>query len=121
MTRSPMKDLKQNEGIAALVFLIVCTVLALVRTPSVGTGNLAPAVAHAVAPWIFGPFQVLLLYLPPWLGALVVPLLLIIGFAGVPWLAHFWGDKWARGLFSTLFGLVLTLLIWYMVRELWWV
>ncbi|WP_407308481.1 hypothetical protein [Desulfosporosinus sp. SB140] len=121
MAHSPMNDLKENEGIAALIFLIVCTVLALKFTPNVGTSNLAPAVSHAAAPWIFGPLQVLLLYLPPWLGVLVVPAFIIMGFAGLPWLAKYFGDKWGRGIFSVLFGLVAILLLWYTVKELWWV
>lgn len=120
MARLPIKNLKDNEGIAALVFLIVCTVLAFKFTPSVGTSNLAPAVPHAAAPWIFGPFQVLLLYLPPWLGVLAAPVLIITGLAGVPWFANYLGDKWGRGIFIVLFGLVIVLLLWYMVKELWW-
>jgi hypothetical protein len=120
MARSPINDLKENEGIAALAFLIVCAALALKFTPSVGTSNLAPAVSHAVAPWIFGPFQVLLLYLPPWFGVLVLPILIITGLAGVPWFAHYFGDKWGRGIFIALFGLVMALLLGYIVMELWW-
>ncbi|WP_242833067.1 hypothetical protein [Desulfosporosinus acidiphilus] len=120
MARSPLNDLKESEGIAALIFLILCTLLAFIISPKVGTSNLAPAVSHATAPWIFGPFQVLLLYLPPWLGALAVPALIIFGVAGVPWAAHYWGDKWGRGIFSVLFSSVLILLFWFMVKELWW-
>ncbi|WP_088187221.1 hypothetical protein [Desulfosporosinus sp. FKA] len=120
MARSPINNLKENEGIAALIFLILCTLLAFKISPGVGTSNLAPAVPHATAPWIFGPFQVLLLYLPPWLGALAVPALIIIGLAGVPWAAHYWGDKWGRRIFNVLFSLVLILLFWFMVKELWW-
>lgn len=120
MARSPINQLKETEGIAALVFLIVCIVLAVEFTPSVGTSNLAPAVSHAAAPWIFGPFQVLLLYLPPWLGVLVTPLLIIFGLAGVPWFTKYYGDKWGKGIFSALYGLVIMLLLWYIVKELWW-
>ncbi|OLN32796.1 hypothetical protein [Desulfosporosinus metallidurans] len=121
MARSPIRHLKEKEGIATLFFLVVCTALALEFTPSVGTSNLAPAVTHAVAPWIFGPFQVLLLYLPPWLGALIVPILIISGFSGLPWLVDYIGIKWGQMIFSTLFGFVLLLLLWFMVKELWWI
>ncbi|MDP4128510.1 MAG: hypothetical protein Q8912_16465 [Bacillota bacterium] len=120
MARSPINHLKENEGVAALVFLIICTALAISFTPSVGTSNLAPAVPHAVAPWIFGPFQVLLLYFPPWFGVLVVPVLIITGLAGVPWFAHYLGDKWGKGIFISIFGFVIILLLWYTVKELWW-
>ncbi|MGC7873613.1 hypothetical protein ACPUYX_19135 [Desulfosporosinus sp. SYSU MS00001] len=120
MARSPINQLKDNEGIAALIFLILCTLLAFKVSPGVGTSNLAPAVSHAAAPWIFGPFQILLLYLPPWLGALLVPALILVGLVAVPWIAHYWGDTWGRGIFSALFSLVLVLLFWFMVKELWW-
>ena len=119
MSRSPINRLKDNEGIAALVFLIAWLVLAYIVKPGVGTSGSAPAVAQAAAPWIFGPFQVLLLYLPPWLGVLVLPVLLLLGLAGLPWLAEGLGEKWGRGIFSTLFGVVVILLVWYGVTEFW--
>ena len=121
MARSSIKHLKEKEGIATLFFLVVCTALALEFTPSVGTSNLASAVTHAVAPWIFGPFQVLLLYFPPWLGALIVPILIIVGLSGLPWLVEYIGAKWGQMIFGTLFGFVLLLLLWFMVKELWWI
>ena len=120
MARSPIKYLKEKEGIAALFFLVICTALALTFPPSVGTSNQAPAAAHAVAPWIFGPFQMLLLYLPPWLGALMVPIIILAGLAGLPWLVDYLGVKWGSGIFITLIGFVLVLLLWFRVKELWW-
>ncbi|MDR3542331.1 MAG: hypothetical protein P4L69_15420 [Desulfosporosinus sp.] len=120
MARSPIKHLIEKEGIAALFFLAFCTALALKFPAGVGTSNQASSVTHAVAPWIFGPFQILLLYLPPWLGALVFPLLLIAGLAGLPWLVDFLGVKSAQRIFGILFGLVMILLIWFMVQEFWW-
>jgi hypothetical protein len=121
MARSPINHLKEIEAIAALVFVIVCSGLAYKFSPSVGTSNLAPAVSHAVAPWIFGPFQVLLLYLPPWLGVLVFPLLILTGVAGIPWFAHSFGDKWGKGIFIGFFGFIIILLLLYSAKELWWV
>ena len=120
MARSPIKHLIEKEGIAAIFFLVFCMILALKFPAGVGTSNEAPSVSHAVAPWIFGPFQILLLYLPPWLGALAFPLLLIAGLAGLPWLADFWGVKSGQRIFVVLFGLVMVLLIWFMVQEFWW-
>ncbi|MDQ7095886.1 hypothetical protein REC12_20025 [Desulfosporosinus sp. PR] len=121
MAHSPLNNLKENEGIAALVFLIFCTALALKFTPNVGTSNLAPAVSRAAAPWIFGPFQVLLLYLPPRLGVIAIPTLIVAGLAGLPWFAKHLGDAWGKGIFSVLWGFVLILLLWYAATELWWV
>ncbi|SPF31515.1 putative membrane protein [Candidatus Desulfosporosinus infrequens] len=120
MARSPIKHLIEKEGIAALFFLVFCTALALKFPAGVGTSNQAPSVSHAVAPWIFGPFQILLLYLPPWLGALVFPLLLIAGVAGLPWLVDLWGVKSGQRIFVVFFGLIMILLIWFMVKEFWW-
>lgn len=120
MARSPLKHLIEKEGIAALFFLVFCAALALKFPAGVGTSNQAPAVAHAVAPWIFGPFQVLLLYLPPWLGALVLPLIFIAGLAGLPWLVDLWGVKSGQRIFILLSGMVIVLMLWYMVKELWW-
>jgi len=120
MARSPIQKLKEKEGIASLFFLVVCTALALKFPPEVGTSNQAPAVTHAVAPWIFGPFQILLLYLPPWIGALMVPMLIVTGLAGLPWLVDYLGAKWGRGIFTILFSFVVFLLLWFMVKEVWW-
>jgi len=121
MARSPIKHLIEKEGIASIFFLVFCTALALKFTASVGTSNQAPSVPHAGAPWIFGPFQMLLLYLPPWLGALVFPILIIGGLAGLPWLANYWGEKSSRRIFMALMVTVMALLIWFMVQEVWWV
>lgn len=121
MARLPIKDLIEKEGIASLLFLVFCTALALIFMASVGTSNQAPSVSHAFAPWIFGPFQILLLYLPPWLGALIFPIIIITGLAGLPWLVGYWGEKWGERIFSVIFSLVIVLLIWFMVKEVWWI
>jgi len=120
MARSPLKHLIEKEGIASIFFLVFCMALALKFPAGVGTSNQAPSVAHAVAPWIFGPFQILLLYFPPWLGALVFPIILIIGLAGLPWLVGFWGIKSGQRIFMILGGMVIVLQIWFVVQELWW-
>ncbi|HBP64494.1 MAG TPA: hypothetical protein DD730_09515 [Desulfosporosinus sp.] len=121
MARSPIKDLTEKEGIASILFIVLCTALALTFPAGLGTSNLAPSASHAVAPWIFGPFQILLLYLPPWLGALVFPLLIIAGLAALPWLVDYLGDKLGQRIFMTLIVLVMVLLIWFMVKEVWWI
>lgn len=121
MARSPLKHLIEKEGIASIFFLVFCMALALKFPAGVGTSNQAPAVKHAVAPWIFGPFQVLLLYLPPWLGALVFPMIFIAGLVGLPWLVDFWGVKLGQRIFMILCGMVIVLLIWFMVKEIWWI
>lgn len=120
MARLPLKYLIEREGIASLFFLIFCTALALKLPAGVGTSTQAPSVSHAVAPWIFGPFQVLLLYLPPWFGALAFPIIFIIVLAGLPWLAVLWSVKSVQRIFMILSGTVIVLLLWFMVKELWW-
>jgi len=120
MARSPIKHLIEKEGLVTIFFLVFCMALALKFTASVGTSNTAPAVSHAVAPWIFGPFQILLLYLPPWIGALVFPMIIIIGLAGLPWLVDYLGEKSGQRIFMTLIATVMVLLIWFMVKEVWW-
>ncbi|MFZ3102197.1 MAG: hypothetical protein WA131_03970 [Desulfitobacteriaceae bacterium] len=120
MARLPIKHLIEKEGIASIFFLVFCTALALKFPTGVGTSNQAPAVSYVVAPWIFGPFQILLLYLPPWLGAIVFPIILIIGLSGLPWFVDFWGVKLGQRIFIIFFGIVLVLLMWFMVKELWW-
>ena len=121
MARSPIKHLMEKEGIASIFFIVLCIALALRFSASVGTSNLAPSVSHAVAPWIFGPFQILLLYLPPWIGALVFPFIMIAGLAGLPWLAGYLGEKSGERIFSLFFSLVIVLLIWFMIVEVWWI
>lgn len=120
MARLPLKHLTEKEGIAIIFFLAFCLGLALMFQPSVGTSNQAPAVSHAVAPWIFGPFQILLLYLPPRVGALLIPILIIAGISGLPWLVDVLGVKWGQRIFMTLFAFVCALLLWFVVKELWW-
>jgi len=120
MARSPIKHLIEKEGIVSIFFVVFCIVLALKFTASVGTSNQAPFASHAVAPWIFGPFQILLLYLPPWIGALVFPIIITAGLAGLPWLVDYLGEKSGERIFSIFFSLVIVLLIWYMVKEVWW-
>jgi len=121
MARSPIKHLIEKEGIVAIFFMVFCIALAIKFTASVGTSNLAPSASHAVAPWIFGPFQMLLLYLPPWLGALVFPIIMIGVLAGLPWLVDYLGEKLGRRIFVTLIVTVVALLIWFMVQEVWWI
>jgi hypothetical protein len=120
MARSQIKHLIEKEGIASIFFVVFCIALALKFTASVGTSNQAPSVSHAVAPWIFGPFQILLLYLPPWIGALIFPSIILAGLAGLPWLVDYWGEKTGVRIFSIFFCLVIVLLIWFMVKEVWW-
>ena len=120
MERSPIKKLVEKEGIATLVFLIFCTALALKFAPGVGSSNLAPAVGHAVAPWIFGPIQILLLYLPSWLGAIFYPVIVIAGLFGLPWLVDRFGVKFGHSVFITLFGSTLVLLVVFFLKEFWW-
>lgn len=119
MARSPIKHLIEKEGIASIFFLVFCTALALKFPADVGTSNQAPSVAHAVAPWIFGPFQILLLYLPPWIGALIFPIIIIAGLSGLPWLVDYLGVKSGQRIFIILFGIVIVLLMWFMVKEFW--
>lgn len=121
MARSPIKRLIEKEGIVSILFIVVCTALALTFSAGVGTSNLAPAVSHAVAPWIFGPFQILLLYLPLWIGALIFPIIVIVVLAGLPWLVNYLGEKSGERIFSIFFCLVIVLLIWFMVKEVWWI
>lgn len=121
MERSPIKRLIEKEGISGILFLVFCMALALYFPAGVGTSNRAPTVLHAVAPWIFGPFQILLLYLPPWLGALLFPLIILAGLSGLPWLIKYVGETWGQRFFGFLFFSVIFLLIWSIVRELWWI
>lgn len=121
MARSQIKHLIEKEGIASIFFVVFCIALALKFTASVGTSNQAPSASHAVAPWIFGPFQILLLYLPPWIGALIFPIIVIAGLAGLPWLADYLGAKSGERIFSICFCLIIVLLIWFMVKEVWWI
>ena len=120
MARSPIKHLTEKEGIASLFFLAFCLALTLWFPASVGTSSQAPSVAHAAAPWIFGPFQILLLYLPPRIGALLVPFLIMAGVSGLPWLDNILGAKWGQRIFITFFSFVVFLLVWFLVKELWW-
>ena len=120
MARLPIRHLMEKEGIASLFFLAFGVGLALKFPASVGSSNQAPSVSHAVAPWIFGPFQILLLYFPPQVGALLIPILIIAGISGLPWLSEVLGVKWGRGIFIALYGFVCVLLIWFIVIELWW-
>lgn len=121
MERLPLKRLSEKEEIATLLFLVFCTALALKFTPGVGSSTLAPAVGHAVAPWIFGPIQILLLYLPPWLGAIIFPVILIAGLSGLPWLVARFGVRFGQSVFMMLLGSILLLLIVFFLKEFWWV
>ena len=121
MARSPIKQLMEKEGIASIFFLVFCMALALKFPAGVGTSNQAPAVAHAVAPWIFGPFQVLLLYFPSWLGAIIFPIIIVAGLAGLPWIVDFCGVKWGQRIFLILCGTVMVLIMWFILKELWWI
>lgn len=121
MSRSPIRHLMEKEGIAAIFFVVFCTALALKFPAGVGTSNQAPSVGHAVAPWIFGPFQMLLLYLPPWIGALIFPIIIIAGLSALPWIVDYLGVKSGQWIFGLIVGIVIVLLIWFMVKELWWI
>lgn len=117
MERQPIKDLIEKEVIATLLFLSVGFALALLFAPGVGTSNLAPAVEHAGAPWIFGPIQILLLYLPPWLGALIYPVIIIAGLFGFPWLVERYGVKFGQSVIILLMSSIFVLLIAFFIKE----
>ncbi|AET69053.1 hypothetical protein Desor_3572 [Desulfosporosinus orientis DSM 765] len=121
MPRVSIKQLLEREKIAGIVFLAFCLALALFFPPSVGTSNQAPYVSHAVAPWIFGPFQVMLLYLPPWAGALLIPIILFAGIGGLPWIVRYLGVKWGQGIFAAIVSFVSFLLVCFIVKEFWWI
>lgn len=121
MARVLLRQLLEREKIAGLIFLAFCLALALFVPPGVGTSNQAPPVSHAVAPWIFGPFQVLLLYLPPWAGTLLIPLLILWAMAGLPWAVRFLGVKWGPGVFWAGVSVVGFLLVWFVGKEFWWI
>ncbi|HEX3015628.1 MAG TPA: hypothetical protein VHQ46_04530 [Desulfobacteria bacterium] len=120
MDRVPGRQLWQKEGIASVLFLAATIILALMLPAAVGTSPQAPAATHTIAPWIFGPIQVLLLYLPPWLGAVLLPLAAIIFLLGYPWISKAIGSAAARGLFFSLLVVSALLLLWFMVKEYWW-
>lgn len=120
MERQPIKDLIEKEEIATLLFLAGCFALALIFTPTVGSSNLAPAMEHAGAPWIFGPIQILLLYFPPWLGAIVYPVIIIAGFFSFPWLVERFGVKFSHSVFITLFSSIFILLVVFFIKEFLW-
>jgi hypothetical protein len=120
VVRAHINALVEKEGIAAILFIVVCLGLALIFPADVGTSNQAPAVSHAVAPWIFGPFQLLLLHLPTWLGALLFPILLVAGLAGLPWIVKYRGERWGLRLFGLLYSSVIFLVIYSWVKETWW-
>lgn len=119
MERLPIKRLVEKEGIATLLFLAFCTALALKFAPGVGSSNSSPAVGHAAAPWIFGPIQILLLYLPAWFGAIFYPAILIAGIFGLPWLVARFGIKFGHSVFMTLLGSVFVLLLVFFLKEFW--
>jgi len=77
MKRLPIRMLIEKEGIAALIYLALSLFLAIKVVPGVGTSGQAPLVGQAAAPWIFGPVQVLLFYVSPWISAILFPFLII--------------------------------------------
>lgn len=85
--KSRIGALAELELAAIFIALSIFLLLAVLFPAPVGTSDQAQLLSHAAAPWIFGPIQVMLLYLPPIYAALLIPLLLLIFLVALPWLS----------------------------------
>lgn len=107
----------EREMVVGLAFLTVLILFSTLFSVTVGTGPQAPLLSHAAAPWIFGPIQVLLLYLPPVEAALIFPGI-FLGFLFLfPWLSRGRGNRVVPFLFALLSGVLLFLLAMYIWIE----
>ena len=113
------KMLRRKEIIAAILVLTLASLGAIFLPAAVGTSPQAGPLSHAVAPWLFGPVQILLLWLPPWLGAVLLPLTALMILLALPWLAKLWGELAATVIFSAMIAGVGLLLIWFLISEYW--
>ncbi|KLU60798.1 hypothetical protein CEB3_c27710 [Peptococcaceae bacterium CEB3] len=103
----------EREMLAGLVFLTALVLVSALFPAAVGTGPQAPLLRHAAAPWIFGPIQVLLLYVPPLVGAWLIPGVFLIFLFLFPWLSRGRGARPAFYFFVFFAGAVLVLLAMY--------
>ncbi|MDA8442158.1 MAG: hypothetical protein M0Z55_07260 [Peptococcaceae bacterium] len=120
MDKVPGRKLWSKEGLVVIFSLAIGILLSLLLQAPVGTSPQAPLLAHAVAPWIFGPVQIALLYLPPWLGAVLLPLAALACLTALPWLGKLGGRRLALGSFAAVGIIIGVLLLWFMGREYWW-
>lgn len=75
------------ELLCALLVIAAFTVLSvLVNAPLEGPANPAETPNPAKAPWYFVGLQELLVYFDPWIGGVMIPLLIILGLLAVPYL-----------------------------------
>lgn len=117
MNRSPLRALIEKEGIASLLYLAFSLFLAIKVVPGVGTSGQVPLVGQAAAPWIFGPVQVLLFYFPPWIAAILFPILILSPLVFLPWISGYLGEKAGRTLFAVIGVTLLVLLLGFMLKE----
>ncbi|CAA7600433.1 Cytochrome b/b6-like domain protein [Acididesulfobacillus acetoxydans] len=103
----------EREMLAGLVFLAALILVSALFPAAVGTGPQAPLLRHAAAPWIFGPIQVLLLYVPPLVGAWLIPGVFAAFLFLFPWLSKGRGARPALYFFAFFVGAVLVLLAMY--------
>lgn len=107
----------EREMFAGLVFLTALILLSALSSVTVGSGPQAPLLSHAAAPWIFGPIQVLLLYIPPVEAALILPGIFLAFLFFFPWLSRGRGTRMMPFVFAALNGILLFFLVMYSLIE----
>lgn len=117
MKRLPIRMLIEKEQLATLLYLALSLFLAIKIAPGVGTGGQAPLLGQSSAPWIFGPVQFLLFYFPPWIAAILFPLILILTLVFLPWINKCLGDRITRALIAVFSGTIFLLLVGFMLKE----
>lgn len=71
-------------ALAATAVLVVWSLL--IRAPLEGPANPAVTPNPSKAPWYFLGLQELLVYFPPWIAGVALPLLIILGLMAIPYL-----------------------------------
>ncbi|HZW82110.1 MAG TPA: hypothetical protein VFF14_01635 [Candidatus Deferrimicrobium sp.] len=120
MERVSSKNLFIKEVIATLIFLTCIILLSLLWQAGVGANPNTQLVEKVAAPWIFGPVQVLLIYLPAWIAGLIIPGMIILTLSCLPWVSKLLGEKVARLAFTFVIISILFLLLWFSGLEYWW-
>lgn len=99
-----LETLIEREYIAAFIVLGILMGLTVLKVVPVGTAVGAPASEQVKAPWVFGGIQQLLLFWPPWLAGLVLPLCSFLIFLTFPKWIKAIGERKARGIIYALMG-----------------
>ena len=111
----PLAELASREWVTGLIAGNFILALALWLPPALGYSTDAPTPGGTYSPWVFGPVQVLLQWMSPLLGGVLVPVLGLFSLVSLPYLARKQAWRLAGFLFWAFYLAVIVLMAYFFI------